>query len=245
MAKDYLKVCENIEEYTNFKFSEEFALPNVTLVEDGKELHLIDENNYTNGHKYVDLGLPSGTLWATKNVGADSEKDFGLFFAWGETEGYSRDSNHVFDEANYTMNNEYQLGSEVLKFTHDAAQKSMGGLWHIPTDKQIEELMNNCQISSITKESASSPTIDYYELTSKIDTTKKIYFPAGCTKDGSNEIQLGTNCIWSSNNLDKNPNFATILTTKTSSQDITLGTDAIKRCMGMQVRGVIEKNKNN
>ena len=42
-----------------------------------------------NGFEYVDLGLPSGTLWATMNVGASSETDYGLYFAWGETQGYT------------------------------------------------------------------------------------------------------------------------------------------------------------
>ncbi len=37
-----------------------------------------------NGHEYVDLGLPSGTLWATCNVGASSPEEFGDYFAWGE-----------------------------------------------------------------------------------------------------------------------------------------------------------------
>ena len=38
------------------------------------------------GHYYVDLGLPSGTLWATCNVGAVNPTDYGDYFAWGETE---------------------------------------------------------------------------------------------------------------------------------------------------------------
>ena len=40
----------------------------------------------TNGHEYVDLGLPSGTKWATCNVGADSPEEYGDYFAWAETE---------------------------------------------------------------------------------------------------------------------------------------------------------------
>ena len=40
----------------------------------------------TGSHEYVDLGLPSGLLWATCNVGADSPDDYGDYFAWGETE---------------------------------------------------------------------------------------------------------------------------------------------------------------
>ena len=39
-----------------------------------------------NGHEYVDLGLPSGTLWATCNVGATTPEGYGNHYAWGETE---------------------------------------------------------------------------------------------------------------------------------------------------------------
>ena len=42
-------------------------------------------------YEYVDLGLPSGTLWATCNVGANSPEEFGDYFAWGETEPYYQD----------------------------------------------------------------------------------------------------------------------------------------------------------
>ncbi len=51
-----------------------------------------------NGHEAVDLGLPSGTLWATCNVGASSPEELGDYFAWGETkpkEKYS-DENYMF-----------------------------------------------------------------------------------------------------------------------------------------------------
>ena len=47
--------------------------------------------NNTNGFSYVDLGLPSGTLWATCNVGADKPSDFGLYFQWGDIQGYTAD----------------------------------------------------------------------------------------------------------------------------------------------------------
>lgn len=70
----------------------------------------------TNGHAYVDLGLPSGTLWATMNVGAQSETDHGLYFAWGETQGYSVQFVHGDKEDYYTVvdrtfdENSYQYG---------------------------------------------------------------------------------------------------------------------------------------
>lgn len=45
-----------------------------------------DGNGSYNGHDYIDLGLPSGTLWATCNVGADTPEGYGDYFAWGETQ---------------------------------------------------------------------------------------------------------------------------------------------------------------
>ena len=45
------------------------------------------QNN--NSYDYVDLGLPSGLLWATKNIGANTEEEAGLYFQWGDTQGYT------------------------------------------------------------------------------------------------------------------------------------------------------------
>ena len=50
-------------------------------------------------HEWVDLGLPSGTLWATCNVGADNPEEYGDYFAWGET-----DPKASYDMSNYKFN---------------------------------------------------------------------------------------------------------------------------------------------
>ena len=50
-----------------------------------------DKKINSNGFDYVDLGLPSGTLWAACNVGASKPSESGLYFAWGETQGYTAD----------------------------------------------------------------------------------------------------------------------------------------------------------
>ena len=59
--------------------------------------------NTHNGHEFVDLGLPSGTLWATCNVGATAPEQAGVYFAWGETSGYTAEQvtsgGRVFDMA--------------------------------------------------------------------------------------------------------------------------------------------------
>lgn len=64
-------------------------MPNVSLCAQENEVYYNPIHDQFNGHAYVDLGLPSGTLWATMNVGANSPTDYGLYFAWGETQGYT------------------------------------------------------------------------------------------------------------------------------------------------------------
>ena len=70
-----------------------------------------DKSGTIDGHDYVDLGLPSGTLWATCNIGADSPEDYGLYFAWGETVPYGGT-----DESN-AMN--YSYASTYTKTYYD------------------------------------------------------------------------------------------------------------------------------
>ena len=96
-------------------------------------------------YEYVDLGLPSGTLWAKMNVGANSETDPGLYFAWGETEGYTAEQVGVdkqFTWADYKFNpsgdgetfTKYTSSDETLELIDDAAAVNMGGKWHMPNE---------------------------------------------------------------------------------------------------------------
>lgn len=108
-----------------------------------------------NNHDYVDLGLPSGTLWATCNVGAYNPYEYGKYFACGETEGYYDDEYHDFSWKNYKYSNndgseftKYNTSDEYgivdnkleLELEDDAAHANMGGDWKMPTSAQIEEL---------------------------------------------------------------------------------------------------------
>ncbi|MBQ0068803.1 MAG: leucine-rich repeat protein [Bacteroidales bacterium] len=103
-------------------------------------------------HEYVDLGLPSGTLWATCNLGANSPEDIGLYYAWGETTGYAKGDARVFDWTNYTLCdgniesiNKYNLedGLKVLDPDDDAATVSWGEKWRMPTVDEYWELLYN------------------------------------------------------------------------------------------------------
>lgn len=104
----------------------------------------------TNGHEYVDLGLPSGTLWATCNVGADSPNQPGLRFAWGETETKNIFSIENYFERMYNNKNAILSYSQRTRWTlaenDDAAAAVMHGEWHIPTERQARELRDNCLV---------------------------------------------------------------------------------------------------
>lgn len=93
-------------------------------------------------HEYVDLALPSGTLWATANIGASTPMEAGTFFAWGETsgkDGYSDGS--YFDP---TMSQYTWTGKRELEATHDAAYVGWGTHWRMPTQEQLTELTESC-----------------------------------------------------------------------------------------------------
>ncbi len=93
--------------------------------------------------QYVDLGLTSGTLWATCNIGATNETEAGIYVAWGETEEketYSRDN--YFDANNVIFN--ATDNASLVGTKYDAAQKLWGEEWVMPTREQAVELYTQC-----------------------------------------------------------------------------------------------------
>lgn len=109
-----------------------------------KDLSGIDSN----GREYIDLDLPSGTLWAAYNIGAAQPEDFGYHFAWGETE-----PKEIYDGTTYKWG-EYDMtkynsedGLTTLLPEDDAATANWGAEWCMPTIDEIKELINNCEYS--------------------------------------------------------------------------------------------------
>lgn len=99
----------------------------------------------------VDLGLPSGTIWAEWNVGASSPEEYGGYYAWGEVEEKSdyTDLNYKFwadkDGNGYWSFGEYaNIGSNISGSKYDVAHQKWGGSWRMPTKAEFEELMSNC-----------------------------------------------------------------------------------------------------
>lgn len=109
-----------------------------------------------NGHEWVDLGLPSGTLWATCNIGASKPEDYGSYFAWGEistkstynwstykyANGASDKLTKYCDKSNYG-NNGFTDDLTTLQSGDDPATANWGGGWQTPSIAQWKELLNN------------------------------------------------------------------------------------------------------
>jgi len=130
-----------------------------TAIEGGSitvPLHARAVSNDDN-HEYVDLGLPSGTLWATCNVGASSPEDYGDYFAWGETapkDNYNW-STYKWSNGSYTTMTKYCTSSSYgyngfvdnkteLDPEDDVAYVNWGPSWRMPTTEQQRELYENC-----------------------------------------------------------------------------------------------------
>ena len=108
-----------------------------------------------NGHEYVDLGLPSGTLWATCNVGADTPEGYGDYYAWGETTtkntyGWNNYKwcSGIGKLTKYCQNasfgfNGFTDNLTVLQPSDDAATANWGSGWCTPSDAQLTELYEN------------------------------------------------------------------------------------------------------
>ena len=92
----------------------------------------------------IDLGLPSGTRWASWNVGASSPEEFGGYYAWGETE-----EKDVYDWSTYThcdgsWETCHHIGDDIAGTEYDVAHVKWGGSWHMPSVDQIDELLDDC-----------------------------------------------------------------------------------------------------
>ena len=192
-----------------------------------------------NGHDYVDLGLPSGTLWATMNVGASKPSDAGLYFQWGDIVGYTKeqigkDKQFNIKDDKWIQNTsiiKYANPSDTLELEDDAAHFHMGGDWHMPSPDQCQELIDSTTTAWTTSNGVSGTT-----FTSKKDASKSIFIPAaGEAQDGllSNSGSQGD--VWLSKVSAVYPYFGDIIFLESSS----ISNSADYRHIGKSVRGVI------
>lgn len=160
-----------------------------------------------NGHEYVDLGLPSGTLWAKMNVGAESETDAGLYFAWGETQGYT--ASQVGTDKQFSWN-DYKYGSASpftkydqdgltnLELTDDAAHVNWGGDWHMPNRAQCEELFNTDYVTNAWVTNYNGSGINGRLFTSVINGNTMFLPAAGYCVGGEVYVVGSGGSVWAS-----------------------------------------------
>ena len=144
------------------------------------------------GHEYVDLGLPSGTLWATMNVGASSETDYGNYYQYGKG---------AAQYAATSGQSDYSGTEDPLAASADTAVQVWGGSWHMPTKTQMEELTANTTYQWVTNYKGSGINGGTFTATNGA----VLFFPAaGYWGNGSQLYVDNTGDYWSSSPNDSN-----------------------------------------
>ena len=166
-----------------------------------------------NGYEYVDLGLPSGTKWATCNVGAKESYEYGSYYAWGEVSSkpkYSWD-NYLMGAKNAIIKycSDENMGSnnfvdyvQILSPSDDAAQQAWGGNWRMPMIQEMDELQDNCTWTWTTLNGVNGYLV-------KGSNGASIFLPAAGSYDGADMYESGFAAYyWTSTLLSSNSNMA-------------------------------------
>lgn len=190
---------------------------------------------FHNGHEYVEIG---GIKWATMNVGAEKPTDSGLYFAWGETKGYTaaqvRKGERKFNWSSYKYGDSSPFkyngidNKTVLDSCDDAVTMNWGNGWRMPTTEEFEILIN-----STVKIQATFGCL----LIDKKDDTKKLFFPF-VGYYNFNECRCACNeGLYLSNTLSDFEFPFYLLVRKTTDIPPRLSNDCY-RCRGFSIRAV-------
>lgn len=191
----------------------------------------IDGTTLTSDIIPIDLGLPSGTLWANMNVGATSPDDPGGYYAWGETE--TKDSYDAKNYAHFTGSTIKEIGNNIAKTQYDVAHVKWGKNWHMPTKEQFEELMKYCTWTLEERDKSYG-----FLIKANNQAGKSIFLPAAGNRAGSDlpsgdmEIQ---SAYWTAT---ASPNQGTWHFT--SSDDVRRMDENGYRPYGLCIRAVID-----
>ena len=161
------------------------------------------QNLRIGGHTFVDLGLPSGLLWAETNIGAASAADAGAYFAWGETR--SKD-NYVWGTYRYGTGEEnitkYKASDSNgrLERADDVACAQWGKGCRMPTSHEFAELRDTTHCTwTWTRCYASDGTSVWGYLVSSKYNGRSIFLPAAGCRNGNSLLYSGTRgYYWSS-----------------------------------------------
>lgn len=208
----YIKEFTTTEEYNTYTAdTNNFYAPNVSFINRGNK---VEYHQYV-PHDYVEIG---GIKWATMNIGAESVTDYGLYFQWGDTAGYTSGQcgssstayKKPFSWADCVLHNgtsnsgattftKYNGndGKTVLEPCDDAVVLHWGGNWRMPTTEEFVAL--GAAVNSAFTTNYNDSGVAGVILTDKTDSSKILFFPAagGCG-DGSLNLGGSDGYYWSS-----------------------------------------------
>ena len=227
----YVHLFETDAQYQQ-KRNNDYNEPWVSYTEETDEVNYNKQGPNANGHEYVDLGLPSGILWATCNVGADSPEEYGGYYAWGELATKSDYSWSTYRFGESSPFSKYDTdGKTELELVDDVARTEWGGDWKMPTQANLQELIDNTDSVWTTQNGFKGRL-----FTSTVN-GNSIFIPAAGDRYGTAQYGVGTSCyLWSSSLLTDHVHYGVDL--NFSSGNVNMNSDYY-RCNGFSVRGVL------
>ena len=226
-----LNIFSLISEYDSAKSEGILNKPNVSFVdEDSSVRYLVDIKIK---YEYVDLGL--SVKWATCNIGATSPEQTGLYFAWGETTGFTGEQCtsgvRAFTQEEYNAGSAASISTN-LTLEQDAAHVNMGGNWRMPTKYEYQALINNCNV--VWTDDYNGTGVKGRVFTSRVN-GNSVFFPAaGRCYSSSVDIVGDFGYCWSASWLRSSDAFG--LNFDFENQWVT----STPRYIGISVRGVCE-----
>ena len=157
--------------------------------------------------EYVDLGLPSGLLWAKGNLIKDSngnyaigeETDWGTYISWGNIIGHNEGEGYDFSSTNYDSTPGKQVAANIPSndAAHDIALATLGTPWHLPTKEDFQELYDNTDTEWVAN--YNNTGVAGRKFMKKTDHSVYVFFPAAGYYNGTSLIIRGTSgYYWSS-----------------------------------------------
>ena len=200
----------------------------------------------TDTHDYVDLGLPSGLLWATCNVGAENPEDYGDYFAWGETQPKDTYNWSTYQYCNgssitmtkYCNNSNYGYNGFTDNLTtllpeDDAATANWGSDWRMPTKEEWQELYQNTTHTWTTQNGVEGRLFT-------ASNGNSLFLPAaGYRNDSSLEGAGSYGYYWSSSLYTSRPYYAWCFYFSSDSYSVSRN----NRRSGQSIRAVCSGNK--
>ena len=220
----------------------------------GNIVKTIDRSRVINGHEFVDLGLPSGLLWATCNVGASSPTDYGSYYAWGEVTAYDEATDWGTKEVRtfiYWDNYKYGIETAPTKYnttdklntleaTDDAATVNWGSGCRMPTNDEFWELL---LVSDCTWEWTTVNGVGGFKVTGKKPdyAGNSIFLPATGFKGGDKHFLKGeTGYYWTSTLYTDHPSYRGWACAYQICEGDLFYNQELPRFWGMSVRPVAE-----